>query len=148
VPVCLPACPPSCAQVATTCKLIKGDDSNGQFKRTVVRTDLDRIGLPVFYLCLGARTSSNDLTGCSPITTLDQVVFVLKKRTQCDAAFIAAAREQATAYLTTPTPTSPTQAAPIFSLRGACVDAALLVSEGVCGRGRLWAAVQLVWQQA
>lgn len=138
-PLCLSECllaflPLPAPQIATTCKLIRGDDRNGKFKRTVVRTDLDRIGLPIFYLCLGDRaTSNNDLTGCSPITTLGQVVFVLKKRTQCDAAFIAAAREQATAYLTTPT--SPTQAAPIFSLRGACVDAALQVRGGDGGEG-------------
>lgn len=112
-------------KIATTCKLIKGDSSSGTFKRTVVRTDLNRIGLPVFYLCLGDRSGTNNLSGCSPITTLEQVSFVLKIRTKCDDAFIAAAKQQALSYWKAPS--NPSQATPVFSLKGACVDAALLV---------------------
>lgn len=60
------------ALVATTCRHFRGDDTPGKFLRTVTRADLDRIGLPIFYLCLGERSGS-DMTGCSPVSTLDQV---------------------------------------------------------------------------
>jgi hypothetical protein len=112
-------------KIATTCKLFKGDSTPGKFQRTVVRAHLDRIGLPVLYLCLGDRSVSNDVTGCSPITTLEQVAFTLKKRTQCTSAFIEAAKDQAKSYMVVPT--SPSTAAPVLSIKGPCVDAALQV---------------------
>lgn len=112
-------------KIATTCKLLKGDSTSGKFKRTMVRTHLDRIGLPVFYLCLGDRSVSNDVTGCSPITTLEQVAFALNKRTQCSPAFIEAAKEQAKSYMIVPASSS--SAAPVLNIKGPCVTAALQV---------------------
>lgn len=37
-------------KIGTTCKLIKGDARPGRFKRTVVRTDLERIAFPTAFL--------------------------------------------------------------------------------------------------
>jgi hypothetical protein len=67
------------AAVASTCKLFRGDARNGKFKRTVTRADLDRIVLPIFFLCLGERSGA-DMTGCSPVSTLAQVWGYFKSR--------------------------------------------------------------------
>jgi len=88
-------------RVPSTCKLIRGDKRVGQFKRTVVRTDLDRLVLPYFYLCLGNR-SSGDLRFCNPIATLDQVVFLLTVQTSCTPAQIQATKEYVRAYVNDP----------------------------------------------
>ena len=37
-------------KLGSTCKLIRGDSSHGRFKRTVVRTELDRVGFPSSFL--------------------------------------------------------------------------------------------------
>lgn len=88
-------------RVPSTCKLIKGDKRVGQFKRTVVRTDLDRLVLPFFYLCLGDR-NGGDLRFCNPIATLDQVVFLLTVQTSCTPVQIQQMKEYARAYVNDP----------------------------------------------
>jgi len=37
-------------KIASTCKLIRGNAMPGRFKRTVVRTELDRVGFPTSFL--------------------------------------------------------------------------------------------------
>jgi len=37
-------------KLGTTCKLVRGDSRPGRFKRTVVRTELSRVGFPTSFL--------------------------------------------------------------------------------------------------
>ena len=38
------------SKIGSTCKLIRGDSRPGRFKRTVVRTELSRVGFPSAFL--------------------------------------------------------------------------------------------------
>jgi hypothetical protein len=66
------------SKVATTCRLIRGDESTGRFKRTVIRTDVDHIGFPAVYLCPSGTIVTEGSSTCTPITTMQQATLVMK----------------------------------------------------------------------
>lgn len=84
---------------ATTCKLIKGDDRPGRPFRTVVRTDVDRIGQ---RFCASGYVQNDGDNFCSPITTVQQVTLVLIADGTCDAAALQSVKEALYRYLSDP----------------------------------------------
>lgn len=66
------------SKVATTCRLIRGDDTTGRFKRTLIRTDADHVGFPAAYLCPSGTIVTEGSTTCTPITTMQQATLVMK----------------------------------------------------------------------
>lgn len=89
------------AAVGTTCQLVRGNSNLGKFKRTVVRTELTRIPMPV-YLCPSGYTMIPGFTSCVPITTAQAAVFVLTAQGTCDAATIQSVKDAITNYLSSP----------------------------------------------
>lgn len=90
-------------QIGTTCKLVRGDSTPGRFKRTVVRTDLDRVAFPTAYLCPSGFSPSPDGTAaCAPVSTPRQVTFLLTAQGNCDEASIAAVKKALFDHLSNP----------------------------------------------
>lgn len=111
---CLVACDysPDCAgftiqqtvakdKMGTTCMLIKGNTQQGRFMRTVVRTDPDRAGLPS-SLCPSGFDQTGGVSLCVPITTVQQVTFVLIVTGTCDAAALESVCAAVLAILSDP----------------------------------------------
>jgi hypothetical protein len=88
-------------KIGTTCMLIKGDTREGRFLRTVVRTDPDRAGLPS-SLCPSGFDQAAGLSVCVPITTVQQVTFVLIVTGTCDAAALEGVQAAVLAILSDP----------------------------------------------
>lgn len=89
------------AAVGTTCQLVRGNSLLGKFKRTVVRTELSRIPMPI-YLCPSGYTMIPGFTSCVPITTAQAAVFVLTAQGTCDGATIQSVKDAITNYLSSP----------------------------------------------
>jgi hypothetical protein len=90
-------------KIGSTCKLIRGNDKPGEFKRTVVRTELSRVGFPTSFLCpSGYASNSAGSSACIPVNTQEQISFVLSAAGTCDAATIAAVKASVLAYLSSP----------------------------------------------
>lgn len=90
------------SKVATTCRLIRGDDSTGRFKRTMIRTDVDHIAFPAAYLCPSGLTVSEDSTTCTPITTMQQATMVMLAQGGCTIEAIASVKASLQSYLSNP----------------------------------------------
>lgn len=110
-------------KIGSTCQIIHGDDRPGRFKRTVVRTELSRVALPTAFLCpSGYAQSGEGSSACTPITTPQQLTFVLTAVGTCDAATIQSAKDSWLAYLSNPE-TSFGVFTPNLVLEVGCLDA-------------------------
>lgn len=90
-------------KIGTTCRLVRGDSKPGRFLRTVVRTDLSKIGLPEGFLCpSGFPPDTQGTSACTPFTTLQEVTVMLTAQGTCDAATIQSVKDALTAYLSNP----------------------------------------------
>lgn len=90
-------------RIGTTCRLVFGDATQGRFKRSMVRTDLDRIGFRTTYLCPSGFNITEEIVRCTPITTVQAAVFVLTAQGTCDAATIQSVKDSIANFMSDPT---------------------------------------------
>ncbi len=69
-----------------------------------------------------------------------QITFLLRRKTQCDEKYIAAARQQARAYANNAENFLSGVSTRTYSLTGPCIDAAIKVSARGCSLLYLWAS--------
>jgi hypothetical protein len=90
--------------VASTCKLVQGDDYPGRFIRTVVRVDMDQTNFPAALPCPSGYVSTNETgtAGCVKDTNSQLLTWKLIGQGSCDAATVASVRTAVTSYLSSP----------------------------------------------
>lgn len=82
--------------------LIKGDTRDGRFLRTMVRTKVDKIGVPGSFMCPSGFEHIEGVSFCVPISTVQQVTFALIATGSCDATAVESVRVAVMAHLSDP----------------------------------------------
>lgn len=88
--------------VASTCKLLQGDDYPGRFQRTVVRVDMDQTNFPNALPCPSGYLLSNKTGSCIKDTNSQLLTWNLIGQGSCNAATVVSVRTAVTNYLSSP----------------------------------------------
>lgn len=82
--------------------LIEANTQPGVFKRTMIRTDLNRLLLPSSFLCPSGYTRGDGLIPCEPAPTPTVVILFFSSASTCTPELIASTRQAILAFLSSP----------------------------------------------
>lgn len=118
--------------VGTTCTFVTGDPTLGRFKRTVIRTDLSRLGFPNSLPCPSGYVLQNG-TGCVAVKDVQQLTWTINGQGRCDAATLASVKAAVTAYLSSPS-TGHGVLGTSLEVEVGCLEVSLLCQQSLRGQ--------------